>query len=283
VLGAEWSALVKASFSRVRVSELMAKNETGASDEMAEIEDWIELGNGSTQSVDLSGWFLSDDPLDPMAWEIPAGTILAPGDELLIWADDDVSDGPYHASFQLSAVGEGVYLSAPVGSGVELVDSVSFGAQLADQSLGRMPSQGDVFVRIMDPSPNAQNTPGPGEAIRFAYVEAPVTDPMITVTSLPFAGQVVPLFLQGFAPGSTGLLQVGSSINTGGELIGERLGGVEQAFQVGLLGSVNLNVLLPRRSSRLQPASVIPPVSVFYLQAVGRSGVSHGVAIGVQN
>jgi hypothetical protein len=166
---------------------------------------------------------------------------------------------------------------------VELVDSVSFGAQFADQSLGRMPSQGDAFFRIMDPSPNAPNTPGPGEAIRFASVEAPITDPMITVTNLPFAGQVVSLFLQGFASGTAGLLKVGSAVSAGPELIDERLGGVEMAFQAGLLGSVNLNVILPRRSSRLQPASVIPPVSIFYLQAVARSGATHGVAIGVQN
>jgi hypothetical protein len=283
VLGAEWSALAKASFSRVRISELMAKNETGVTDELGEIEDWIELVNGSSQSVNVSGWFLSDDPLDPTAWELPAGTVIAPGEELLIWADDDVSDGPYHTPFQLSAEGESVYLSAPVGSGAGLVDSVSFGTQFADQSLGRMPSQGDAFVRIMDPSPNAPNAPGPGEAVRFASVDASFNGPMITATNLPFAGQVVPINLQGFAPGVTGILKVGSAISAGTELIDERLGGVEQTFQTGLLGSVNLNVLLPRRSSRLQPASVIPSTSVFYLQAVARSGATHGVAVGIQN
>ena len=283
ILGAEWSARSEASFSRVRISELMAKNETGAADEQGEIEDWIELVNGGRQSVDLSGWYLSDDPLDPTAWEIPAGTVLAPGDELLVWADDDGSDGPYHASFQLSADGESVYLHAPLGDKLELIDSVSYGAQLADQSLGRMPSQGDAFFRIMDPSPNAQNSPGAGEAIRFASVEAPVTGPMITVTNLPFSGQVVSVFIQGFASGTVGLLRVGSAVNGGVELIDERIGGVEQHFQAGLLGSVNMSVILPRRSSKLQPSSAVRPSSTFYLQAVGRSGGTHGVAVGIQN
>lgn len=283
ILGAEWSALSRASFSRVRLSELMAKNETGAADELGEVEDWIELVNGSSQSVNVSGWFLSDDPLDPTAWEFPAGTVIAPGDELLIWADNDGSDGPYHASFQLSAAGESVGLYAPIGDAVELIDSVSFGAQLADQSLGRMPSQGDAFFRIFDPSPNAQNSPSAGEAIRFASVDASLTDPMITVTNLPFTGQVVPLFIQGFASNATGLLKVGCAVSAGAELIDERLSGVEQPFQAGLLGSVNMNVTLPRRSSRLQPSSVVLPTSIFYLQAVGRSGATHGVAVGIQN
>jgi hypothetical protein len=146
-----------------------------------------------------------------------------------------------------------------------------------------MPSQGDAFFRIIDPSPNAQNSPSAGEAIRFASVDASLTDPLITVTNLPFTGQVLPLFIQGFASGATGLLKVGCAVSAGADLIDERLGGVEQTFQAGLLGSVNLNVLLPRRSSRLQPSSVILPTSIFYLQAVGRSGATHGVAVGIQN
>jgi hypothetical protein len=283
LLGAEWSAEIQASFSRVRISEIMARNESGLTDEQGELEDWVELSNESLQSVDLSGWFLSDDPLNPREWEIPSGTVLAPGALLLVWADNDVTDGPLHASFQLSSAGESLSLSAPLGDSAVLVDSISFGLQLIDQSHGRMPTSGDTFVRIMDPSPSERNEPGPGEAVRFAAVAAPEVGPSLTANSLPFAGQIVPLFVQGLSSGAAGVLKVGSSLTADLDLVSDRIGGVEQLFQSSLLGSVNLSALLPRRSSRLQPGGSIPVGSVFYLQAVSRLELTNGVAVCVQN
>ncbi|MDE0890564.1 MAG: lamin tail domain-containing protein [Planctomycetota bacterium] len=283
LFGAEWSAEIQASFSRVRISEIMARNESGLTDEQGELEDWVELSNESLQSVDLSGWFLSDDPLNPREWEIPSGTVLAPGALLLVWADNDVTDGPLHASFQLSSAGESLSLSAPLGDSEVLVDSISFGLQLIDQSQGRMPTSGDTFVRIMDPSPSGRNEPSPGEAVRFAALAAPEVGPSLTANSLPFAGQIVPLFVQGLSSGAAGVLKVGSSLTADVDLVSDRIGGVEQLFQSSLLGSVNLSALLPRRSSRLQPGGAIPVGSVFYLQAVSRSELTNGVAVCVQN
>ena len=40
--------------------------------------DWVELANESAQTVDLSGWYLSDDPDKPRKWQFPAGTSIAP-------------------------------------------------------------------------------------------------------------------------------------------------------------------------------------------------------------
>jgi len=279
----EWSALSEAVFSQIRISEVMAKNQTVVSDELGEFEDWIELHNGSQQSVDLTGWFLSDDGLDPTLWELPASSLLGSGETLLVWADDDEGDGPHHASFQLSGNGESLYLSAPLDVGTTLVDSLTFGLQVTDRSYGRMPTTGSVFVSLFDPSPGYQNEPTQGEAVRFAAVDEPVVGPSLQVTGLPFTGQVISLLVQGFTPGGVGLLRVGQSLEADGEFIGERLGAFESAFQADRQGTANLSLLLPRWSTRLQPPQDVPSGTVFYLQGANRSDSTHGVAVCIQN
>jgi len=282
-VGGEWSALTEAVFSRIRISEVMAKNATGIQDELGEYEDWIELHNGSQQSVDLTGWTLTDDEFRPALWELPIGSILGPGETLIVWADDDEADGPLHASFQLSSEGERLLLYAPLAGASHLVDSVSFGQQVTDRSHGRMPTTGAVFVNLFEPSPGLPNEPGPGEAVGFSAVGDDVIGPSLEVSGLPFTGQVVSLDVHGFTPDSVGLLMVGRSLEAVGELLDERLGAFELTFQADSQGAAALSLLLPRWSSRLQPPQAVPAGTIFYLQAANRSVSTHGVAVCVQN
>jgi len=59
--------------NRLVINEFMADNKTGIEDpdEAGEHADWIELYNGSDQTVTLSGLFLTDDLSDPTKWRIP--------------------------------------------------------------------------------------------------------------------------------------------------------------------------------------------------------------------
>lgn len=70
----------------VRINEVMASNLKTFADEDGQFEDWIELYNTTAATVDLDGWGLSDDPLAPFRWTFPAGTTIAPGGYLLVWA-----------------------------------------------------------------------------------------------------------------------------------------------------------------------------------------------------
>jgi len=96
--------------------------------------------------------FLSDDPANPLKWQIPAGTQLAPGKFLVIWADEDGGEEGLHANFKLSKAGEVLMLV----SGTTIVDKVEFGKQRADVSLGRLPGAGGEF-RPFTPTPGAKN------------------------------------------------------------------------------------------------------------------------------
>ena len=129
----------------VVINEILASNTSGARDENAEYEDWIELYNKSSQAKSLFGLYLSDKRDKPDKWDFPNGTFIPASGFLIVWADEDSSQGPLHANFKLSATGEFVMLS----DGATVVhDSISFGAQQADVSFGRYPNGTGGFVTM---------------------------------------------------------------------------------------------------------------------------------------
>lgn len=142
------------------INELMAKNNSTLQDEAGSWEDYVELYNRGTTTVDLSGMYMTDDLSEPTEWQIPAGTTLAPGATLLIWADEDLTDGPLHADFKLSTDGEDVALFDV--DGLTLLDAFSFGPQVADIATGRLHDGGELWVTFAEPTPGTLNDAGAG-------------------------------------------------------------------------------------------------------------------------
>lgn len=146
--------------SDVLINEFMASNDSTLADEAGDFEDYVELYNRGSEAIDLSGMYMSDSLLTPTEWQIPAGTILAPGQALLLWADEDLDEGPNHADFKLSTSGEEVGLWDV--DGTTLLDSIVFGAQQADVSTGRLTDGGGLWVTFPDPTPGTLNSDGCG-------------------------------------------------------------------------------------------------------------------------
>jgi hypothetical protein len=137
----------------VRINELMADNGSTISDQAGEFDDWIELFNWTDQPYDLSGHFLTDNGTDLLKYEFPDGTVMQPGSYLIIWADNEVSQGSDHAAFGLSASGESVWLSN--GNGI-ILDHVDYGDQIEDMGFARVPNGTGPFV-IQSPTFAANN------------------------------------------------------------------------------------------------------------------------------
>lgn len=139
-------------YSDVEISELLASNSKYAPDENGLYQDYIELHNKSSETVDLSGWFLSDNPDKLMQWKLPDGFVLGPGECKIVYAsgqDKDNKDYP-HASFGLSTEGETVTLTDPNG---RIADQVTYDLLKTDQAWSR--DQGGNW---------ALNVPTPGSA-----------------------------------------------------------------------------------------------------------------------
>ena len=119
------------------INELLASNSTGTKDEKGQYDDWIELYNKSDATVDVSGYYITDDITKPKKWAIPTGTKITGKGYLTLWADEDGTQGPLHTNFKLSADGEFVYLYTPQE---QLADSVTFGIQQNDVAFARNPN-----------------------------------------------------------------------------------------------------------------------------------------------
>ena len=139
------------------ISEVMSSNRCNIRDEDGDYSDWIEIYNSGTNTIDLTGYWLSDDPTNPLKWEFPAVTI-EPGQYLLIFAsgkDRKDPQGPYlHTNFALSAAGETIVFCSP---DVKTIDSVEIGPLFSNISLGRSSSKRDKWLYYFAPTPGAAN------------------------------------------------------------------------------------------------------------------------------
>src|SRR5215207_4935348 len=70
---------------RLFITEFMAANTRTLLDRDREYSDWIELYNGGTESVNLNGWCLTDNPAKLDLWRFPAVTI-GPAEFVLVFA-----------------------------------------------------------------------------------------------------------------------------------------------------------------------------------------------------
>lgn len=145
----------------VFINEWLASNRAILTDPAdGNFDDWFELYNAGGTTVDLSGYFLTDDLANITQFRIPNGTVIPPGGYRLVWADGDTdqntSGGDLHASFRLAAGGGQIALLGPDEA---LIDGVTFGPQTADTSEGRFPDgTASPFFLFTRPTPGTPNS-----------------------------------------------------------------------------------------------------------------------------
>ena len=125
--------------------DILSINEIGASNGQFVTKnggqelDWIEIRNDADFDVDISGWFLYDDPTKkPAKWERIQGPCVVPAHGYkVVWADKDYlgfADDEAFTRIGLSGSGEPLFLADP---NELIVHRVDFGKQIKDISYGR--------------------------------------------------------------------------------------------------------------------------------------------------
>jgi len=122
----EWlKAMGSAKDMQVVISEIMTANDCTALDASGKICDWVELYNAGSSSVDLTGAYLSDDPLDAFKWQFPALT-LEPGQRTVIrCVGSNATSG--EADFALPRSGCTVVLTGTMGNTICAVEVPEIG------------------------------------------------------------------------------------------------------------------------------------------------------------
>lgn len=140
----------------VRINEAMASNGTVLATSNGNFEDWIELYNYGKSPVNIGGWGLSDRHGDPFKWTFPDGTILNPGQHMIVWASGkNIQDHELHTNFSLSRKGEEILLTTADGF---LVDEFPPLKMPRDISVGRVKGAGGRWFYFDEPSPGIANT-----------------------------------------------------------------------------------------------------------------------------
>ncbi len=140
----------------VIVSEFLANNVAGLTNEFGQPEDWIELHNSGTNAVSLLGWSLTDDPNHLKVWTFPDIT-LQPGEYLVVFADgrDLKNFGPgryLHTNFKLNEQGDYLALCGPdFPRRASLSFAPAFPEQRPDYSYGLTPGGGWAYFALSTP------------------------------------------------------------------------------------------------------------------------------------
>jgi len=134
----------------VFISEVCAANEIKSGK-----NDWIELHNGSDQSVDLTGWTLLDGVNGTSSYTF-AGEVIEAGGYLVIeCTNSSVKQGAGIAPFSISVSGETLMLKNAEGT---LVDTFDSGSLTPDTTSGRIESDPSIArVFFQNPTRGEEN------------------------------------------------------------------------------------------------------------------------------
>lgn len=145
----------------VIISEVMASNDSFPLGATGETCDYVELYNSSSAAVDLSYYGLSDNVKRPRRWQFPQGTVIQPGQYMIVYLDgraDLTTTSDNHTNFKVRrAGGETLTFCDPSG---RVLDRIPLSLIPTDHSYGRTLGLSGFFY---------YDTPTPGEANGTGY------------------------------------------------------------------------------------------------------------------
>ncbi len=133
------------AFPTVWLNEVLPENlpvgTNHVGDRFGDSDPWVELYNGGSNVVNLSGWSLADNYTNLAAWSFPANTLLQPGQFRLVWLDGEPGEADaleLHASFRLGTNAGSLVLSRGTNL-IDIVDYLNYRVPVATHSYGSYP------------------------------------------------------------------------------------------------------------------------------------------------
>jgi CotH kinase protein/Lamin Tail Domain len=120
------------------ITEFLAVNDHGLTDEDGDYSDWIEIHNNGEIAASLEGWYLTDNAGNLTKWRFPQTNLMA-GGYMVIFASEKnrrVPGAPLHTNFKLTSSGEYLALVRPDGLTVVSAFSPTYPPQIPDVSYG---------------------------------------------------------------------------------------------------------------------------------------------------
>lgn len=143
--------------SPICINEFLTTSQSGG------VDDWVELYNRGAATVDIGGWFLTDELAQPTRYAFPPGTLIPPGGHLSV--DETV------LGFGLTSTGSDVIMLTHA-DGSTGQDYFDYGPQFPDVTQGRFPDGRPHWHFLEVPSrgqPNACLAPPLPPVIGFRF------------------------------------------------------------------------------------------------------------------
>ncbi len=137
------------AFPTLWINEVQSDHFTGLLDNQGQPDPWIEIYNSGTNTVSLTGLYLSGNYTNLTNWAFPSGTSLAPKQFLVIFCDGQplqTASNQLHTHFRLPPVSGSVALSRLHNNQPQVIDYVNYAGLHGDRSYGSFPD-GQSFDR----------------------------------------------------------------------------------------------------------------------------------------
>lgn len=189
------------------ITEFLASNGNGLTDEDGDTSDWIELYNPGTSFLSLNGFHLTDDINDPEKWTFP-NVLMPAGSYLTVFASGKnrvATSSELHTNFSLSAIGEYLALIKPDGFTVVDEFAPTYSAQQDDISFGYDSGTNELGY-FFNPTPNAVNDSvilGFVEDTRFSVDRGFYSNPFQVILATDTVGAEIRYTTDGSEPTAT--------------------------------------------------------------------------------
>ncbi|MDE0570689.1 MAG: lamin tail domain-containing protein [Verrucomicrobiales bacterium] len=147
---------LKVTDPSIRINEFMASNGNSLDDDDGDASDWVEIFNEQSGTLNLEGWYLTDDPDQLTKWAFPDINI-APNGFLVLFAsgkERGPTKRPLHLNFEIASSGESLILVKPDGK--TIIDQIDFPEQGVDVSYGYN-AEANAVGFLQESSPGARN------------------------------------------------------------------------------------------------------------------------------
>lgn len=201
------------------LNEFLASNDANLLDAQGNSSDWIEIYNPNVFAIDLAGYFLSDDPSDPVKWAFPDETTIAGQGYRVVFASGTSQGLPeLHTNFAISAQGGSLMLVAPDGS-TALDEFMPYPEQHADVSYGVAAGSEGYFPVATPGAENGSAFLGFVANTAFDRGRGFYEDPFTVTISTPTLGATIVHTIDGSEPTLTnGMLTPPAAANRPGAI-----------------------------------------------------------------
>lgn len=137
----------------VEITEVVTANRSVFANETGKYCDYVEIHNTSSATINLEGYWLTDDTSKPDKWVFPAVQLPADGYLALHCAAGVQGNSEYlHTGFGLSSDGESIYLYDPQAT---VVSAVAVPMLEPDKAYSLVNGE---WTTIISPTPNKENS-----------------------------------------------------------------------------------------------------------------------------